>query len=183
MHAGDDEQSDENRDGKRWAPLLVERVGGEQDEPVLLGDDGPARADPAHRSARLRLVLRRPPYRVDQRPLHEAPQRAHNEKRERQRYEGGEPGGEQVVAHPAPWPERGVRCVRNGFRHAGNGGFQGKFRGGLGHRPTSAVRALYQFISRLMLRLIVRNTSMMSAMPSIAWPVWLSMVLAIETMS
>src|ERR1700704_257347 len=46
-------------------------------------------------------------------------------------------------------------------------------------RSTSAMRALYQFMKRLM----VRNTPMMSAMASMAWPVWFSVVLAIDTMS
>ena len=51
------------------------------------------------------------------------------------------------------------------------------------HRSTSAMRALYQFMNRLMPRLMVRNTSMMSAIASIAWPVWFSVVFAIDTMS
>src|SRR4051794_6125306 len=50
-------------------------------------------------------------------------------------------------------------------------------------RSTSAMRALYQFMNRLMPRLMVRNTSMISAMASMAWPVWFSVVLAIDTMS
>ncbi len=45
------------------------------------------------------------------------------------------------------------------------------------------MRALYQFMNRLIDRLNVRYTAMMMAMPSIAWPVWFSVVLAIETMS
>src|SRR5258705_6017576 len=43
-------------------------------------------------------------------------------------------------------------------------------------RSTSAMRALYQFMKKLMRRLMVRNTAMMSAMASIAWPVWFSVV-------
>src|SRR5258706_4966538 len=43
--------------------------------------------------------------------------------------------------------------------------------------------ALYQFISAEIARLIVRYTTMMMAMPSIACPVWLMVVLAIETRS
>ena len=50
-------------------------------------------------------------------------------------------------------------------------------------RSTSAMRALYQFMNRLMPRLMVRNTSMMSAMASMACPVWFNVVLAIDTMS
>ena len=51
------------------------------------------------------------------------------------------------------------------------------------HRSTSAMRALYQFMNRLMPRLMVRNTSMMSAIASIACPVWFSVVLAMLTRS
>src|SRR5436309_14879172 len=50
-------------------------------------------------------------------------------------------------------------------------------------RSTNAMRALYQFMNRLMPRLMVRNTAMISAMDSMAWPVWFSVVLAIDTMS
>ena len=48
------------------------------------------------------------------------------------------------------------------------------------HRST---RALYQFISTEMERLIVRYTAMMIAMPSIAWPVWFIVVFAMDTRS
>ena len=48
------------------------------------------------------------------------------------------------------------------------------------HRST---RALYQFMNAEMVRLMVRYTIMMMAMPSIAWPVWLTVVLAIDTRS
>src|ERR1700759_570320 len=51
------------------------------------------------------------------------------------------------------------------------------------YRSTNAMRALYQFMNRLMDREMVRNTSMISAIASIACPVWFSVVLAIETMS
>src|SRR5713101_819620 len=50
-------------------------------------------------------------------------------------------------------------------------------------RSTSAMRALYQFMKKLMPRLMVRNTAMMRAMASMAWPVWFSVVFAIDTMS
>ncbi len=53
----------------------------------------------------------------------------------------------------------------------------------IAQRSTSAMRALYQFMKKLMPRLMVRNTAMISAIASIAWPVWFSVVLAIETMS
>src|ERR1700760_3989314 len=53
----------------------------------------------------------------------------------------------------------------------------------IAQRSVSAMRALYQFMNRLMLREIVRNTSMISAIASIAWPVWFSVVFATETMS
>ena len=42
---------------------------------------------------------------------------------------------------------------------------------------------LYQFMNALIVRLMVRYTAMIMAMPSIAWPVWFSAVLASETMS
>ena len=38
----------------------------------------------------------------------------------------------------------------------------------IAQRSVSAMRALYQFMNRLMLRLMVRNTSMISAIASIA---------------
>ena len=50
-------------------------------------------------------------------------------------------------------------------------------------RSVSAMRALYQFMNRLMLREMVRNTNMISAIASIACPVWFSVVFATETMS
>src|SRR5580658_8322959 len=50
-------------------------------------------------------------------------------------------------------------------------------------RSTSAMCALYQFMNRLIDRLKPRYTAMMMAMPSIACPVWFSVVLAIETIS
>ena len=53
----------------------------------------------------------------------------------------------------------------------------------IAQRSNSAMRALYQFIEKLIERLMARNTAMISAMPSIACPVWLSVVLAIETIS
>jgi len=53
-------------------------------------------------------------------------------------------------------------------------------RNQLPHRST---RALYQFMNAEMLRLMVRYTIMIMAMPSIAWPVWLMVVLAIDTRS
>ncbi len=53
----------------------------------------------------------------------------------------------------------------------------------MAQRSTSAIRALYQFMNRLMPRLMVRNTSMMIAIASMAWPVWFSVVFAIDTMS
>src|SRR5690349_1655613 len=48
----------------------------------------------------------------------------------------------------------------------------------IAQRSVSAMRALYQFMNRLMLSEMVRNTSMMSAIASIAWPVWFSVVFA-----
>ena len=53
----------------------------------------------------------------------------------------------------------------------------------MAQRSTSAICALYQFMNRLMPRLMVKNTAMISAIASIAWPVWFSVVLAIDTMS
>src|SRR5690242_9205025 len=53
----------------------------------------------------------------------------------------------------------------------------------IAQRSVSAMRALYQFMKKLMLREMVRNTSMISAMASIAWPVWFRVVLATDTMS
>src|SRR5581483_4721547 len=53
----------------------------------------------------------------------------------------------------------------------------------IAQRSVSAMRALYQFMNRLMLSEMVRNTSMISAIDSIAWPVWFSVVFATETMS
>ena len=53
----------------------------------------------------------------------------------------------------------------------------------IAQRSTSAMRALYQFMKKLMPRLMVRNTAMISAIASMACPVWFSVVLAIDTMS
>src|SRR2546429_9954059 len=50
-------------------------------------------------------------------------------------------------------------------------------------RSTNAMRALYQFMKRLMPRLMVRKTAMISAMASMAWPAWFSVVFAIDAMS
>src|SRR4026209_2523212 len=46
-----------------------------------------------------------------------------------------------------------------------------------------AIRALYQFMNAEIERLMVRYTAMMMATPSIACPVWLMAVFAIETRS
>src|SRR5688572_3701137 len=47
----------------------------------------------------------------------------------------------------------------------------------------SATCALYQFMNAEMERLMVRYTAMITAMPSIACPVWFIVVLAIDTRS
>ena len=56
-------------------------------------------------------------------------------------------------------------------------------RDGQGPAHRSATRALYQFMNAEIDRLTVRYTAMMMATPSIAWPVWLMVVLAIDTRS
>src|SRR5262249_12015806 len=100
---------------------------------------------------------------------------------ERQRDCGRQPRGKQARSQPGQRTAQARQAVRHRFRYAGYRGFDGDLRGGLAHgqRSTSAIRALYQFMNRLM----VRNTSMISAMPSIGWPVWLSVVLAMDTTS
>src|SRR4051812_25380832 len=50
-------------------------------------------------------------------------------------------------------------------------------------KPGHRRRALNQFMNAEIARLIVRYTAMMTAMPSIACPVWLIAVLAMETSS
>ena len=47
----------------------------------------------------------------------------------------------------------------------------------------NATRALCQFMNAEIDRLTVRYTAMMMATPSIAWPVWLMVVLAMDTRS
>ena len=49
--------------------------------------------------------------------------------------------------------------------------------------PHRSTRALYQFMSAEMLRLMVRYTPMMMTIPSTAWPVWFMVVLTIDTRS
>src|SRR5215475_2470803 len=68
-------------------------------------------------------------------------------------------------------------------RAVGRGLFGTSISVAIAQRSVSAMRALYQFMNRLMLSEMVRNTSMISAIASIAWPVWFSVVFATETMS
>ena len=82
----------------------------------------------------------------------------------------------QPIARPLP-------LLRDRDRPEGSGSCGASVNDVIGQRSDSAMRALYQFMNRLMPRLIVRNTPMMSAIDSIAWPVWFSVVFAIDTMS
>ena len=82
----------------------------------------------------------------------------------------------QPIARPLP-------LLRDRDRPEGSGSCGASVNDVIGQRSDSAMRALYQFMNRLMPRLIVRNTPMMSPIDSMAWPVWFSVVLAIDTMS
>ena len=83
-------------------------------------------------------------------------------------------------SHPTKWPPN-VRRDRG--RLKGSGSCGASVTDVIAQRSTSAMRALYQFMKKLMPRLMVRNTIMMSAMASMAWPVWFSVVFAIDTIS
>src|SRR6185369_2789254 len=118
------------------APVLLEGIGAEQDEAVLLGDERPAGALCLAAGAR----IGRAPDRVDESPLQQGGQVAKCQPQDRQRREGTPPVGEQVVAKPL---------------HPAS--------------PRSATCRLYQFMNAEIDRLMVRNTAMMIATPSIAW--------------
>src|SRR3979409_531257 len=161
-------------------PRLVERIGAEQNEPVLLGDDCPAGAKSTDRATSAGLVARQRPDRVPETPLHEAHARLCEQEDQQQRDDrrgdrleriGAQPPDHAAASGPARSRSTKGKWIFRRVRHRSH------------QRSTSAVRALYQFMKRLMPRLMVRNTSMMSAMASMAWPVWFSVVFAIDTMS
>src|SRR6185369_13105086 len=103
-------------------------------------------------------------------------------------------GAARVVAGPGIGPpdrvdERPVDDLKNRFQQQSD-----QQHGRQGAHPTGkqvlaqpphrrAIRALYQFMNPEIERLMVRYTAMMIATPSIACPVWLMAVLAMETRS
>ena len=99
--------------------------------------------------------------------------------RQRHQQHGGEavlPVGEQVAPDPGheALGAHGRRARRDGLKGVGHGASQ---------RSMIATRLLYQFISAEVPSDVHRYTSMMMAMHSTARPVWLSVVLAMETTS
>ena len=177
------EQRDERQRRQRRPPLLVERIGAEQDEAIFFRDHGPAGAEAADRPAGAGLVAGHDPDRIRDAPLHEADAApSPSSEDQQQRNDGRRDRGEQIGAQPS---DDAAAAAAGADRAPPNGsGFSGAdVSDVMAQRSTSAMRALYQFMNRLMPRLMVRNTAMMSAIASIAWPVWFSVVLAIDTMS
>src|SRR5262245_46566795 len=138
-------ENDQKNRCRSWAPVLLEGIGAEEDEAVLLDDEAPAGAARILAGARVRA-----PHRLDERPVEHRQDGFPKKEKQKNGKRRAAPPGEQVLAQPL-------------------------------HR--SAIRALYQFMSAEIERLIVRYTAMMIATPSIACPVWLMAVLATDTRS
>ncbi len=125
--AGHVEQRDEDQRGERRPPLLLERIGAEQDESVLLGDHRPARAEAARGTAGGGVVARHAPDRVQNAPLHEADQHLGDQREQQQRDDTRGDRREQIGAQPA---QHGIGVPA---RSGTSGGAQLWGIGGRGH--------------------------------------------------
>ncbi|GCC47512.1 hypothetical protein chiPu_0031615, partial [Chiloscyllium punctatum] len=112
--ARDHEQRDEDQHRKRRPPLLVERIGAEQDEAILLGDDGPAGADAAQRAACAGVAAGDDPDRIGDAPLPEADAGLAEQEQQQQGHDAGGDRGEQIGAQPGG--EMSAERARGGTR-------------------------------------------------------------------
>ena len=102
--------------GQRRPPLFVIRIGRKQHEAMLLADQSPASALPAHRAAGGGIAGRRHPDGVQHRPIQEF-----NGKRDRSHRRAGRqdrvgPIGEQIGTDPSPRPGLGRKRRRQAWR-------------------------------------------------------------------